>query len=191
MNWETFFLGCFVLGFALSAMSFLLGAMHAHWHLHLPWGHGHVPGAHVAHGHAIGPINFATIMAFLAWFGGAGYLLTAEFGWIFWPAVVLSIIIGLIGGGAVFMLMSRVLWSSDENMQSADYEMVGVLGRLTQPIRAGGIGELVYVQGGTRKSCGARSDDGLAIDKGSEVVVTAYERGIAMVRRWTDLEAEK
>ena len=66
--------------------------------------------------------------------------------------------------------------------------MVGVLGRLTQPIRQGGIGELVYTQGGTRKSCGARSIDGSAIDKGSEVVVTAYERGIASVKRWSDLE---
>jgi len=48
-------------------------------------------------------------------------------------------------------------------------------------------GELVYTQGGTRKSCGARSDDGSAIEKGSEVVVTGYERGIATVRRWADL----
>src|SRR4029453_4520939 len=50
--------------------------------------------------------------------------------------------------------------------------MVGVLGRLTQPIRAGGIGELVYTQGGTRRSCGARSADGAAIAKGPEAVVT-------------------
>ena len=82
---------------------------------------------------------------------------------------------------------AKVLWSPHENMMSADYEMVGVLGRLTQPIREGGIGEIVYTQGGTRKSCGARSADGAAIDKGSEVVVTGYDRGIASVKRWSDL----
>jgi hypothetical protein len=76
-------------------------------------------------------------------------------------------------------------------MQSADYHMVGVFGRLTQPIREGGIGELVYTQGRTRKSCGARSADGKPIEKDSEVVVTAYERGIASVRRWSDLVSEK
>ena len=31
--------------------------------------------------------------------------------------------------------MAKVLWSPNENMQSADYHMVGVLGRLSQPIR--------------------------------------------------------
>jgi hypothetical protein len=75
-------------------------------------------------------------------------------------------------------------------MQLVDYHMVGVLGRLTQPIRQGGTGELVYTQGGTRKSCGARSEDGQAVEKGAEVVVTAYDRGIAIVRRWSELSDE-
>ena len=71
--------------------------------------------------------------------------------------------VGLTGSAIVFLLMAKVLWSPHENMQLADYHMVGVLGRLTQPIRAGGIGELVYTQGGTRKSCGATSADGTAM----------------------------
>ena len=87
--------------------------------------------------------------------------------------------------------MAKVLWSPHENMQLVDYHMVGVLGRLTQPIRPGGIGELVYTQGGTRKSCGAKSADGSPIDKGVEVVVTGYERGIASVKRWSDLAAQE
>jgi hypothetical protein len=64
-----------------------------------------------------------------------------------------------------------------------------VLGRLSQPIRPGGTGEMIYSLGGTRHSCGARSVDGAAIDKGSEVIVTAYDRGIAYVRCWDDLAA--
>jgi len=87
----------------------------------------------------------------------------------------------------VFWMMAHLLWSPRESMQRADYQMVGVLGSLTQPIREGGVGELVYTQGGSRKSCGARSDDGRPIEKGSEVVVTGYERGIASVKRWSDL----
>ncbi len=188
MNWPVIFLGCFVIGFLLSALSFALGAAHAHLHIHVPWGH-HIHG-HVFHGgnaQAIGPINFATLTAFLAWFGGTGYLLTTEFRWLALPAVLLSVVFGLIGASIVFWVMAHVLWSPDENMQSADYEMVGVLGRITQPIRGGGVGELVYTQGRTRKSCGARSADGAAIDKGAEVVVTEYDRGIASVKRYSDL----
>ena len=64
--------------------------------------------------------------------------------------------------------------------------MVGVLGRLSIPIRAGGTGELIYSQEGTRRVAGARSEDGVAIPKGSEVMVTRYEKGIAYVRKWED-----
>ena len=42
----------------------------------------------------------------------------------------------------------------------------------------------------TNMTCGARSDEGQAIEKGAEVVVTAYERGIATVRRWSELASE-
>jgi membrane protein implicated in regulation of membrane protease activity len=192
MNWPAIFLGCFVIGFVLSALSFALGAMHAHLHIHVPWGH-HIHGDifHGGQAHAVGPINFATLTAFLAWFGGSGYLLTSAFGWLALPAIGLSIVFGLCGAGIVFLLMAKVLWSPHENMQSADYRMVGVLGRLGQPIRPGGVGELIYSHGGARKSCGARSADGAAIEKGAEVVVTDYERGIASVRRWTDLASER
>jgi len=186
MNLPSIFLGCFVIGFMLSALSFAFGMVDAH--VHFPWEtHVDIGGIHGPHAHAVGPINFATICAFLAWFGGAGDLFTNEFRWVALPALFGSVLVGLTGAAIISWLMAHVLWSPNENMQSADYEMVGTLGTLSQPIRVGGIGELVYLQGGSRKSCGARSEDGAAIDKGSEVVVTGYERGIASVRRWSDL----
>ena len=200
MSWPTIFLGCFVIGFVLSALSFAVSVIRLpmHMHLHLPFGHHpHVP--HIPHagdpqaaaGHVpdagVSPINFATLMAFLAWFGGTGYLLTSQFGWLTLPALVLSALSGSIGAAIVFWVMARVLWSPSENMRSVDYQMVGVLGRIGTPIRAGGTGELIYSHGGSRHSCGARSAEGDAIDKGTEVVVTSYERGIAYVRRWNDL----
>lgn len=186
MNWPAIFLGCFVIGFVLSALSVAFGVVDAH--VHFPWEtHIHVNGVHGVHAHAMGPINFATLTAFVAWFGGAGYLLTTEFRWLALPAIGLSIVAGLAGAGVVFLLMAKVLWSPNENMQSVDYHMVGVLGRLSQPIREGGIGELIYSHGGARKSCGARSANGQAIEKGAEVVVTTYDRGIATVTRWSDL----
>ena len=190
MNWPVIFLGCFVVGFVLSALSFAFGIVDMH--VQFPWEpHVHVGSAHAGHMQGLGPINFATLTAFVAWFGGAGYLLVTQFRWLTVPALVAAVPVGLMGSGIVFLLMAKVLWSPHENMQLADYHMVGVLGRLTQPIRAGGIGELVYTQGGTRKSCGATSADGSAIEKGTEVVVTAYERGIASVKRWSDLAEQE
>jgi membrane protein implicated in regulation of membrane protease activity len=193
MNWPTIFLGCFVIGFVFSALSFALGAIGVHFHAHAPF----VNHPHVAHGPApldfegLSPFNFATAMAFLAWFGGTGYLLTAQFGWLTVPALVGASFAGVAGGAIVFWVMARVLWSPHENMKIADSRIIGVLGRVNQTIRENGIGEVIYSNGGVRRSCGARSANGAAIEKGTEVVVTAYERGIAYVRRWEDLAAEK
>ena len=72
-------------------------------------------------------------------------------------------------------------------MDSADFEMTGVLGRVTVPIRSGGTGEIVYSQAGTRRSAGARSESGAAIARHSEVVVTRYEKGLAWVRPWEEI----
>src|SRR5262249_52780950 len=186
MNWPQIFLGCFVIGFVLSVMSFAFGVIDAH--VHFPWeGHGSVGVTHVGHAHPVGPINFATVTAFLAWFGGTSYLLTSEFRWLMLPSVLVGIVLGLCGAGIVFLFMAKLLWSPNENMQSADYEMVGMLGRLSQPIREGGVGELGYSHRGARQTEGAGAGDGWASEKGCEVVVTGYERGIASVRRWSDL----
>jgi hypothetical protein len=74
-------------------------------------------------------------------------------------------------------------------LDPADYEKLGVLGQITSSIRQGGTGELVFVQQGVRQVCGARSESGKPIAKGTEVVVTRYEKGIAFVRPWDELEA--
>ena len=85
MNWPAMFLGCFVVGFVLSALSFALSAVHLHFHVHVPFAHHlHLPHGHAGQGgqSGVAPLNFATVMAFLAWFGGTGYLLTSEFRWL-------------------------------------------------------------------------------------------------------------
>jgi hypothetical protein len=219
MTWADFYLTCFAVGFAFSFISFLGGGSRFRFHLpHLPHGGhlsvgGHGVGAHApAAGHApvagqatgadgssaaaahtvssISPFNFVTFTAFLAWFGGTGYLLTRYSS--VWIVMGLGIAAasGLVGAGIVFLFLSKVLTSEEENMDPADYEMVGVLGRTSISIREGGTGEIIYSQAGTRRTCGARSDTGAAIAKGIEVVVTRYDKGIAYVRLWTEMSGE-
>lgn len=200
MNWPELFLGCFVIGLVFSVVSFAMGVAGFDFHSHAPFVHhppiphphphapAHAPGSD---GSDVSPFNFATIMAFLAWFGGTGYLLTSQFRWLVLPSIAVSTVAGLAGASVVFVLMSRVLWSPHENMRLADSRIIGALGHVSQPIRQNGIGEVIYSSGGTRRSCGARSADGQAIEKGAEVIVTAYERGIASVRRWEDLAADQ
>ena len=202
MSWESFYLVCFVVGFALAALSFLGGAVHLP-HLHLPGFHGHgahfggaghAPAGHGAGGSdsaTLSPFNFGTAMAFLAWFGAMGYLLTTRAG--LGKAIVLGIssLSGVAGAGLVFLFVTRVLLAHEQPLDAADFEMVGVLGRVTVTIRAGGTGEIVYSQGGTRRSAGARSDAGAPVARGTEVVVTRYDHGIAYVRPWEELAGSR
>ena len=205
MTWADFYLICFAVGFLLSAVSFIAGGLH--WHLpHFPHGAGHVGAGHVpmAHGSAgqgtapraghdapMSPFNFVTLTAFLAWFGGTGFLI-ARFSSI-WFALGLLIALGagLFGAAIVYLFLTRVLISHEENLDAADYEMVGVLGRISMPIRENGTGEIIYSQAGTRRTCGARSENGCAIEKGAEVVVTRYDKGIAYVRLWEEMSNEE
>src|SRR5258708_19151716 len=79
MTWSDFYLFCFIVGFALSVLSFFAGAVHIHlpFKMQLPFHMGHHGGAggglrgspHVSW------FNASTAMAFLAWFCGTGFFL--------------------------------------------------------------------------------------------------------------------
>jgi hypothetical protein len=220
LDWSDFYLICFAIGFCFSFFSFVFGGSRF-GRLHLPHFHGHsaapatgatlhtpvaggqgpaasgsvASSAHSAHaasrGSNVSPLNPPSLAAFLAWFGGTGYLLT-RFSTV-WVGLglLLSVVSGVLGGGIIFFFLSRVLISDEENMDPADYEMVGVLGRLCVSIREGGTGEILYSQAGTRRVCGARSEDGKAMAKGTEVMVTRYEKGIAYVRLWSEMSGDQ
>jgi hypothetical protein len=185
MNWSDFYLACFVVGFGLSVLALVAGSAHLHLP-HLNVHHGiHVP--HMGEGHAELPwFNFGTIAAFLAWFGGTGYLLQHYYGVWFLVTLAVAIVSGIGAASVVFWFLAKVLMSREAALDPADYDMVGVLGKLSIPIRRGGTGELIYSQEGTRRVTAARSEDDAAIAKGSEVMVTRYEKGIAYVRPWED-----
>jgi membrane protein implicated in regulation of membrane protease activity len=193
MTWSDFYLVCFFLGFALSALSLLAGSVHLHIpHLHIGGPHVQVPHGGGAGGRGQTPwFNFGTLAAFLAWFGGVGYLL--EHFYHVWIVVVIFVatLSGLGAAAVVFWFLAKVLMADDIPLDPADYDMIGVLGRTTISIRPGGTGELVFTQGGTRHVAGARSEDGAAIPKGSEVIVTRYEKGIAYVRPFEDVLGEQ
>jgi hypothetical protein len=93
------------------------------------------------------------------------------------------------GSTIIYFSVVRVLIRDDRPLRSEDFDMVGMLGTLTMQIREGGVGEFIYSQAGTRRSCGARSEDGVSIPRGTEVVVMRYERGIAWVRPFAELHA--
>jgi membrane protein implicated in regulation of membrane protease activity len=193
MTWAMFYLVCFLVGVTLSVLSFVGGSFHLpHFHVHVPHAHVQLPhgGAHAGTGGEMPFLNFGTITAFLAWFGGAGYLLTRYSSLVVAGVLTLAVVAGLVGATIVFWFVAKLLLKHDRELDPADYDRVGVLARISSPIREGGTGEIIFSQEGTRNTCGARSEDGEVLPRGAEVIVTRYERGIAYVRRWEEL-AEK
>ena len=202
MTWASFYLICFLAGLFLSAFTLLGGMGHfggaGHVHVaHVP--HVHVPHApHMANattgtstvqGPAMIPWwNAFSIMIFLCWFGAAGYLLTRYGSFVATVVVVLAAICGVIGGSIIFLFLTRVLMPHEHELTSDETEIVGAVGRVSSPIRTSGTGEVVYEQLGAIRSVPARSEDGAAIPKEEEVFVVRYEKGIAYVRRWAEVE---
>ena len=200
-----FYLAIFVIGFALTAISLLMGFS----------GHGFGDGGHVGHGGDIGHggdlghgadvghggdvdgprnlfhrssgpslVNFGTVTAFMTWFGGIGFLLTAYTRLLAIFTVGAALVGGVVGAGAIFLFMAKVLAPDQIPLDPSDYYLPGTLGRVTVTIPGGATGEIVYTQAGSRKTAAARGAGGQEIAKGTEVVVMRYERGIAYVRPW-------
>src|SRR5262249_11132333 len=149
-------------------------------HLHIPGlGHGgagggghHGTATHSASsGIHFSPFNASTASAFLAWFGGAGYLLTRYSGFTAILTTLFATLVGLVGGGIVFVVLSRFILPRLTEMRSEDYVVEGTVGRITSPIRRGGTGEIVYTLGGTQQIEGARGLNDEEFERGAEVVI--------------------
>lgn len=223
---SAFYLVCFLVGFGLSAISFLFGFFDLSLHLpHAPHvdlgghdlggqvgghvGHvgdvGHVgghgvhigdgapsdgPGGHgdLVHGAetSISPFNFGTMMSFITWFGGIGYLLRMYSGLMAIFVALIAVGAGLVGASIVFFFLAKLLIPGQRVMDPDDYSLPGTIARVTSGIREGGTGEIVYSMGGGRHTAGARSDTGRAIRRGEEVVIVNYEHGLAYVQPWAE-----
>jgi membrane protein implicated in regulation of membrane protease activity len=207
MSWANLYLLCFSVGALWALASLLLSGLHLHvpkaglhgghlghgvgGHGSLAHGHGHAHGhgaAHGAAGHGVfgllaDLINPSCVAVFLAWFGAAGYLVNRHSGLAVGVVLAIAIVAGNAGAVAIAAFL-RYLDSKEKPMDPADYDMVGVLGRVTSTIRKDGVGEVIYLRDGARRPLPARSEEGIDIGRNQEVIVTRYEKGIAYVRTW-------
>jgi membrane protein implicated in regulation of membrane protease activity len=208
----TIYVVCFIAGLVLSALAFVSGLHNVSLfdHDHIFGGHAHGGHVHVSHGHVhhqglpvkagsrspfgrgsklgvvLSWLNMAAAMAFLTWFGGAGVVLQQVTSWSSRVILAASIGVGIVGGSVINRFIQTLL-RDEKPLEPTSY--VGVVAKVTSPIREGGTGEIVYTLNGTRQTAGARDLDGQAVAKGAEVVITRYEKGIAYVSTFDELSA--
>lgn len=190
---ESLFLGSFLFGFLMVLASTLLGFAH----LALPGGHDgfhighHAPhGGHGAHGNGTSrgglPLwNVSSLLAFLMWFGAAGYVAMRYFDLNAPLALIPAVGFGVVGGLLVSAFLGLVLRGETE-MDPHEYAMEGTLAHVSIAIPADGIGEIIFSKGDRRRGEGARAVNGTAIARGEEVVVVEYRHGIALVQPWAE-----
>ncbi len=183
-------LGGFFFGLIFTALSLLVGAVDI-GSGHGDAGHGDTGSSDAGHGdtgqgHDVNIFNVATLLAFLTWFGGSGYLIRNGAGLHVALSLVGGIAAGLVGGFLVFRLLAWI--KGQETYLDARFEQLeGSMGRITSPIRDGGVGEIVYELNGVRQVSAAKAPLGIAIPRGANVLVLRRERGIAFVEPWNEL----
>ena len=91
------------------------------------------------------------------------------------PAII-STPLSLLGGGllagALVSILRKLIRSGDSSSEGQVANLIGHSATIITPIPAGGVGEIAYVQSGTRYTAPARGENGTLIPAGTTVNIT-------------------
>ena len=168
-------------------------------HLHVPHGRtyrDHMSAASRTAARTSGAdmpfFNFATITAFLAWFGGTGYLLTrySTLGGHAGAAGLRSSL-GLVGAALSFWFVAKLLLAHDPRTRSRGLRARGSAGPDQQPDSRGRHRRNHLLAGGHAADLRRAQRKRRSLPRGTEVIITRYEQGIAYVRRWEEMAGKE
>lgn len=140
-----------------------------------------------ANGHMFHLFNVSSILAFITWFSGATYLVRNGLGWFIGLAVLIGLVVGVAGAWTISWFLYSFLRKNSPELNPADWDEIGQIGRVTGTIFPAGIGEVLYERHGSRHAIPARTKDGLGIERNVEVVILDIEKGVAIVQPWREL----
>ena len=89
-----------------------------------------------------------------------------------WMSAPLSIMGGALVALAVFWVFNAMFRKMQGSSESRVATLIGQSAATVCPIPANGVGEIAYVQGGTRYTAPARVEKGVAISAGQPVMIT-------------------
>ncbi|MBI3850695.1 MAG: hypothetical protein HY298_10555 [Verrucomicrobia bacterium] len=171
------YLICFGVGLLFTIVSAFVGHAFGGHDVHADMGGG-------AEGHAeagfdsqdmpgFSPISPTTIAAFITAFGGFG-MIFSKFGatqspWISAPLATLG---GFGIALAVFWLFRAVFSKTQSSSESRVATLVGLDATIISPIPQNGVGEIAYIQSGSRYTAPARTESGNAVPNGKVVKIS-------------------
>ena len=174
MNAFTIYFICFGVGLLFTLLSALLGHLfgggdadaHADvgtgGHAEAGFEHTGMPG--------IAPFSPTTIASFITAFGAFGMIFSKiallESPWVSAPLAGVS---GLVVAAGVFLMFNKIFSKTQASSEGQVGTLIGSNATIITPIPQGGVGEIAYVQGGSRYTAPARSESGAAIGNGQTV----------------------
>jgi membrane protein implicated in regulation of membrane protease activity len=171
------YIACLALGLLFTIISAFMG--------HFFGGHDGGGGADVGTGgHAeagydhsgLPGISFfsPTVLAcFVTAFGACGLILNhIEATRSMWISAPISSVAGAAMAGLAFLLFNWMFKKTQSSSESRVSSLLGQTASIISPIPADGVGEIAYVQGGTRYTAPARTESGSPVSAGKPVRIT-------------------
>ena len=173
------YLACFLFGFLFTFLSFFFGHLGGHGgdigghdgdvgtggHAEAGYEHSGMPG--------ISAFSPTVICAFITAFGAFGMIFShVQATRNVWISMPLSLVGGLFIAAGVFWMFATIFQHTQSSSESHLGSMLGRTATVITPIPASGVGEIAYVQGGSRYTAPAREQSGGAVGNGQTVKIT-------------------
>lgn len=170
------YLTCLGVGFLFTVFTAIFGHVFGHG------GHdGHVDGSG---GHAeagidgsdmpgVSAFSPTVIASFMTGFGGFGLIFSQiRLTKTVWLSAPLAVACGFVVASTVLWLLRRLFSATQSSSESRVGTLVGQAATIITPIPENGVGEIAYVQSGTRYSAPAREEHGSPVAVGKSVKIT-------------------
>src|SRR5262245_9010760 len=113
------------------------------------------------------------LSCFVTAFGACGLILSRiEATKSIWISAPISAMAGLIMATLAFLLFNWMFQKTQSSSEVRVASLVGQTASIITPIPANGVGEIAYVQGGTRYTAPARTETGTSVPAGKPVRIT-------------------
>jgi membrane protein implicated in regulation of membrane protease activity len=166
---------CLVVGLAFAFISAIAG----HFFGGHDGGGGVGTGGHAEAGYdhsGVPGISFfsPTVLAcFVTAFGACGLILTkVEATRSVWISAPISAVAGLAMAFVTFLLFNWMFKQTESSSESRVASLIGQEASIVTPIPENGVGEIAYIQGGSRYTAPARTESGSPVSAGKPVRIT-------------------
>jgi membrane protein implicated in regulation of membrane protease activity len=169
------YFGCFLFGLIFTIGSVFFGHHFGGHDAHFDLGTGgHAEAGYEQSGMpGISPFSPTTICSFLTAFGGFGIIFSSIRATSnVWVSAPLSVLGGLLIAAGVLWLFTAMFRKTQSSSEGHIGSLVGHTATVITPIPASGVGEIAYVQGGSRYTAPAREYNGVAVATGQTVKIT-------------------